>query len=96
MCRWDWPKLLIRRFGQMVRWHPSPSGPSVRLREMVRVVPLGPAGVAVSPAHDCFFPKHVRWSSIARASAPRLPGLSSGGCRSAPGYSVRYSHLTRP
>ena len=58
------PDLLIRRSGQIVRGHPPPSGPSVKPREMVRVVALVPArvavSVAVSPAHDCFFPKHGR------------------------------------
>jgi hypothetical protein len=28
--------------------------------------------------------KHVRWSSIARLGAPKPPGSSGGGCRSAP------------
>jgi hypothetical protein len=33
---------------------------------------------------DLFGVKHVRWSWIARLGAPKLPGSSSGGCRSAP------------
>jgi len=55
---------LICRSGQIVRGHPPTSGPSVKRREMVRAVALVPArvafSVAVSPAHDCFFPNQVR------------------------------------
>src|SRR5215207_1518928 len=49
----------IRRSEQIVRGHPSPFGPSVKPREMVQIVSLVPArvavSVAVSPAHDRYF-----------------------------------------
>ena len=55
---------LIRRSRQVVRAHPPASGLSVKPREIVRAVALVPTGgavsVAVSPAHDFFFPKHGR------------------------------------
>jgi hypothetical protein len=54
----------IRRSRQVVRAHPPPSGPSVKPREIVRAVALVPTrvavSVAVSPAHDFFFPNQVR------------------------------------
>jgi hypothetical protein len=55
---------LVRRSGQIVRGNPPPSGLSVRLREMVQVVPHVPAGVAVSPDHDCFFPNPGRMTAV--------------------------------
>jgi hypothetical protein len=61
------PNLLIRRSGQIVRGHPLPSGLGVRVREMVQVVPLVPAwvavSVAVSPDDDCFLPNPGRMTA---------------------------------
>jgi hypothetical protein len=57
----EWPPTLrSHKSGQMVRGYPPPSGPSMRLRERVLVVPLVPAGAAVSPAHDCYFPNSAQ------------------------------------
>jgi hypothetical protein len=92
---------LIRRYGQIVRAHPPPSGPSVKPREMVRAVALVPArvavSVAVSPTHDCFFPKADRADGLEC-------GLSVDQDRGGPGesrserrrsYSVGYSPTAR-
>jgi hypothetical protein len=61
------PYLLICRSGQIVLGHPLPSGLGVRVREMVQVVPLVPAwvavSVAVSPDDDCFLPNPGRMTA---------------------------------
>jgi hypothetical protein len=59
------PTLRSHKSGQIVRGYPPPSGPSMRLRERVLVVPLVPAGAAVSPAHDCFFPNSAQQPFVA-------------------------------
>jgi hypothetical protein len=43
---------------------------------MVPVAPLVPAGAAVSPAHDCFLPKH-----LGRASLDDLAGRQASWTR---------------
>jgi hypothetical protein len=48
---------LVRRSRQVVRAYPAAAGPSVKPREIVRAVALVPTRVAVSPAHDFFFPE---------------------------------------
>jgi hypothetical protein len=54
--------LLSRRSGQKVRGHPASSGPErercPRWSRLCRGASWVEVSVAVSPAHDCFVPKH--------------------------------------
>ena len=72
---------LIPRFGQTVRGHPSPSGPSLKLRVIVQAMPLVSAGLLSSflsvRAHDCFVPNSAWTGSMRLVEAlPGTAGLS--------------------
>jgi hypothetical protein len=66
---WCWPRLIDKVLTRHV--DPGPDGSTA-------------AHYGSDGSGDFFVPKHVRWSPMARPGAPKRPGSSSGGCRSAP------------